>query len=176
MKTITFKPLAVRCGFTLVELLVTLAIAIILIGLAVPSFINFLQQIRLSTIVNELHNAINLTRTEAIKRNGKVDLIAVNGKWENGWVIKNRENEQILSHEPLHKDFNVNGKFTDGEQHIAYNGTGRTRTKSSTNTSQFGHIQISIGDNSRLIVVNFLGRVRVCNPVIDRNCLISSTD
>jgi type IV fimbrial biogenesis protein FimT len=165
-----------RDGFTLVELLVTLTIACLLLGLAVPNFVHFLQQIQLSTAVSGLRSAINLTRSEAIKRNGKVDLVAVNGNWANGWIIKSAENDQILSHEALDKDFNISAKFTDGDQHISYNGSGHSRTKKGTSTPQSGHIQISIGKNSRLIVINFLGRVRVCNPANEPNCVTNSSD
>jgi type IV fimbrial biogenesis protein FimT len=163
-------------GFTMVELMMTLIIAVILTGLAVPGFGNFIQQMRLSAAVGELRNAMNLARTEAIKRNGKVDLIAIDGNWVNGWVIRSADNDQILTHERLHKEFKLSGKFTDGEQHIAYNGTGHTRTKNSSAASQSGHIQVTLGDNSRLIVVNFLGRVRICNPATDKNCTTDLAD
>jgi len=160
-----------RHGFTLIELLVTLTIAGVLAGLAVPNFAHFLRQIRLVTAVSELRSAIDLTRSEAIKRNGKVDLVAVNGNWANGWTIKSAENGQISAHEALDKDFIVSAKFTDGDQHISYNGSGHSRTKKGTSAAQFGHIQIAIGKNSRLIFVNFLGHVRVCNPAIEANCV-----
>lgn len=156
--------------------MMALIIVIILACLAVPGFINFIQQIRLSAIVGELHSAISLTRTEAIKHNGKADLVAVDGNWKNGWVIKNQFNELLLTHAPLHKAFHVSGKFSDGEQHIAYNSTGHARTAKNSNASQSGHIQISLGDNTRLIVVNFSGKVRVCNPASDKKCTINAAE
>lgn len=172
----TAKSQRLNQGVTLVELLVTLAIAIILAGLAAPSFTNLIQQLRLSALVGELRNAMNLARTEAIKRNGKVDLIAADGNWERGWFVESPENDRILFHGPVHKDFRMSAKFTDGGQHIAYNGAGRTRTKNSSNAPQTGHIQVSLGDHSRLIVINFLGRVRVCNPATDKNCTTTTID
>ncbi|MET3109056.1 type IV fimbrial biogenesis protein FimT [Oxalobacteraceae bacterium GrIS 1.18] len=166
-----------RCnGFSLVELMVTLIIIAIFLGLAIPSFASFIQQIRLSTVTNELHAAIKFTRTEAIKRNGKVDLIALNEDWKNGWVVTSAENEQIMTHEALHTDFEVNGRFSDGKQHIAYNGTGHSRRNNSSYAAQSGHIHISLGDHSRLVVINFLGRARVCNPATDRSCNVNSDE
>jgi len=163
-------------GFTLVELSVTLSIAMILIGLAAPSFSNLVRQIRLSSATTELYSAIHLTKAEAIKRNSKVDLTAIGDNWKNGWVIKSNDDEQIMTHEPLHNDLTISAKFTDGTQHISFNGTGHSRTNSSTTASQSGHIYLSIGDNSRAIIVNFLGHVRVCNPAIDKFCTAVSAD
>ena len=154
----------------------SLVIVSILLGLALPSFVDFIHQIRLATVTHELHSAINLTRMEALKRNGSADLVAIDGSWKNGWIIKSPDNERIQWHEPLNNDLQISGKFTDGAQHIGYNGTGRSRTKSSTGSPQSGHIQISLGKNSRLIIVNFLGRVRVCNPALDHSCTIDQPE
>lgn len=56
-------------GFTLVELMITLAVAVVLLVVAVPSFRNLTISNRLTTTANEMVDAINTTRMEAIKRN-----------------------------------------------------------------------------------------------------------
>jgi len=159
-------------GFTLVELLVSLMIVIVLSSLAGPAFNQLIQQLRLSTASTELLAALHFTRTEAIRRNGLVDMVAIQGDWKNGWIISNAENQQIMIHAALHRDVSISAKFTDGTQHIAYNGAGRSRGKSST-ASQSGHIYLSLGDNARLISVNFLGRARTCNPARDKFCAVT---
>jgi type IV fimbrial biogenesis protein FimT len=55
-------------GFTLIELMVTLAVASILIIVAVPGMRDFLRNNRLSGGVNDLLHSIQVARTEAIKR------------------------------------------------------------------------------------------------------------
>jgi len=164
MKNIKLNQIQRHSGFTLTELLIALSIAAILIAFAAPTFNDFIQQTRLINATNALHSAMNLARMEAIKRNGRVDLIAHNGSWKNGWMIV-VNNQPIFNHEALHSDIHVNSNFTrKTKTYIAYNGTGQTRTDAYSNRSQSGSIRLSIGNNSRLIVVNFLGRIRICNP------------
>lgn len=164
-------------GVTLSEIVIALSVLIITLSLAAPDFASFIQQVRLSSAVNELHNAIVLTRTEAVSRNDIVDLIALNNDWKNGWRISAADNQQILAHEALHVDFKIESRFGDGLQHVAYNGTGHSvRAHGSTAAPQSGHIKLSLGAHSRIIIVNFLGRTRICNPSQDKYCDSASSD
>jgi type IV fimbrial biogenesis protein FimT len=61
-------------GFTLVELLVALAVAAILMIVAVPSFQNITLSNRLTTTVNDIVGAISTARMEAIKLNASTQL------------------------------------------------------------------------------------------------------
>lgn len=61
-------------GFTMVELMITLTIAVVLIAIAVPSFRSITLSSRLTTTANDIVGAINTARMEAIKRNATVQL------------------------------------------------------------------------------------------------------
>lgn len=77
-------------GFTLIELMVTITIAAILMGLAVPSFTSVIISNRLTTITNELITTINLARSEAVKRGQQVTITrngSTSGVWDGGWIL-----------------------------------------------------------------------------------------
>lgn len=61
-------------GFTLIELVVTMAVAAILVTVAIPSMRTFIQNGRINTQVNDLIGDLNLARSEAIRRRLNVGL------------------------------------------------------------------------------------------------------
>jgi type IV fimbrial biogenesis protein FimT len=70
--------LALR-GFTLVEALVTIAIAAILVAVAVPSFRDVLAKRRVEGIASELLTDLQYARSEAVARNASVRLTLGSG-------------------------------------------------------------------------------------------------
>lgn len=77
----------VEKGFTLLELMVTLAIVAILATMAIPSFTESIIRNRLTTYNNELVAALNLARSEAVKRNQQVIVRKTGANWEEGWRV-----------------------------------------------------------------------------------------
>lgn len=82
-------------GYTLTSTVVTVAIAALLMGLGVPSYGKFLAFYRLRTEAQLLALALNLARSEAIKRNARVNVCksvdrqtcSDTGGFETGWII-----------------------------------------------------------------------------------------
>ena len=81
-------------GFTLIELMVVVAIAAILLTTALPSFLNMVQNNLITDQTNELVLALNQTRTEAVK-NGRTATVCISSNktactgtnWNNGWLV-----------------------------------------------------------------------------------------
>lgn len=59
-------------GFTLLELVITVAVLAIALGIAIPSFQGITNRNRLTSAANEVVAAMQLTRMEAIRRNQRV--------------------------------------------------------------------------------------------------------
>ncbi|MBK6008460.1 GspH/FimT family pseudopilin [Ramlibacter ginsenosidimutans] len=84
-------------GFTLIEAMVTLAVAGVLASVAIPSFVSLGQRFRLNSVSSSLGASLQWARSEAIKANVDVIVCASNAagtncttstNWGvNGWLI-----------------------------------------------------------------------------------------
>ncbi|MEQ8232101.1 MAG: GspH/FimT family pseudopilin, partial [Gammaproteobacteria bacterium] len=77
-----------QSGFTIIELMVALAVAMIVLGVGVPNFRSLVQTNATATEVNNLASALHLARSEAVGRGVEVTLAPLaGGNWSNGWVV-----------------------------------------------------------------------------------------
>ncbi len=82
-------------GFTLTELMITLAIVGILLTVGVPSLKTFMQGNRLIATSNALLSGLHVARSEAIKLNNSVSICKSNNgtgctpteDWQDGWIV-----------------------------------------------------------------------------------------
>ncbi|HKE93393.1 MAG TPA: GspH/FimT family pseudopilin [Povalibacter sp.] len=85
-----------QAGFTILELLMGVAILAVTLSIAVPSFSAMMRTNRLAGQVNEMVTAMNYARSEAYKRGVTVSVCATNTSgacassgtaWANGWLV-----------------------------------------------------------------------------------------
>lgn len=71
-------------GFTLVELMITVAVIAILVSVGMPSYNDWIRKLELRNAAEAALHGLQLARSEAIKRNATVTLTLSGG---NGWTI-----------------------------------------------------------------------------------------
>lgn len=166
-----------RRGFTLVELLVALAVGSILLAIAVPGYAFMVNANRLAAVTNDLVTALHLARSEAIKRGTRVtvcktgDAMAVSpacsttANWQDGWLV--------------FVDDSTRGVIDGGDTLLWVRGPVAAGTISTdSNYSRFvsyrasgvsqgsgdlrnGTLRICLASKQRDIIINSTGRIRL---------------
>ena len=160
-------------GFSLMELMVCIAILLIILTLSVPSFQATLNNNRLSVTVNDFYASLNLARAEGIRRGSRVNMAPLTGTdWTSGWTIfvdANNNNvlddgeERIMAHGAVPKGLTISMTMSPSSTSFGFDSAGRGTAK--------GNWIFSLNDDlQRKISINFFGRPRICNPVTDTSC------
>ena len=91
-----------QSGFTLVELMVVIAVLAILATIAIPGFQGIVAQNRASSAANELLATLQLARSAAIAQSRPVTVRPIDevGDWALGWVVEMGENDDPLRESP----------------------------------------------------------------------------
>jgi type IV fimbrial biogenesis protein FimT len=171
-------------GTTLVELIAVLGIIAILGAAALPGMRELVRTRRLDTAAVDLFGAIDLTRSQAIARGDKVQLVPLEAKgadWSQGWVVfvdadgdrrPGPGEEVIASHGPVAEGIVFTFNFSSNKlpYYIAYGATGRSCRDTSSMAARWGTISLHQDGAIRRIKINMLGRARMCRPERDPSC------
>lgn len=119
-------------GFTLLELMVTVAVAAILATLAAPSFRQYILNQRIKSASSDLVSALSLARSEAITRNCNVNVVQAGGTWMGGWAVSTDATScgstatQLFTHEAFNSGISITASGSPTT--ITYGRGGRTTT------------------------------------------------
>jgi type IV fimbrial biogenesis protein FimT len=169
-----------NAGFTLVELLTTLAVAAIVLTAGVPSFRELIQNNRLATATNELVATLHLARSEAIKRNARVTVCksvngtscATSGDWSQGWLVFTDPNSNAAydssTETLLHVQRRFSGASVTGEgdlaDYVSYLGSGHSKLTSGAMQSGTILICDARGNKAaRAVLGSGVGHIRLAN-------------
>lgn len=99
-------------GFTLVEMMVTVAVLAILVTVAIPNYQAFVLSSRMTAQANDFLAALQLARSEAVKRNAPVRMRANGGDWASGWEIVDAGDNVLRVHPALEGGSSLGGDVT----------------------------------------------------------------
>lgn len=137
-------------GFTLLELLVTISIIAILGGLALPAFNGVIEGSRLTSSTNAIVGALNLARSEAIKRKLPIEVKKIS---DNQFQVVDANAEVIKDIQISDKGITVNSSAGGS---IKYQANGYRELNSSE-----ANIKLCSESDCRTIVISTGGSVNV---------------
>lgn len=183
-----------NAGFTLIELMVTVAIAAVLLVVAVPSFVSYQRSSELTSVANSFVAGVNAARGEAMKRGMNAMLVPASGtSWSSGWTVfvdqdrsggLNTGDFTVIQQPALPAYFSATGQGTASETppYIMFDASGYAKTK----TAGFGALTMTIARNdlsgtvlteqTRRIVIARSGRARACKPATDSTCTATAEE
>ncbi|MGQ9724283.1 MAG: GspH/FimT family pseudopilin [Tepidimonas sp.] len=180
------------CGFTLIELMVTIAVLATIVSIGVPALQGFIASTRVRTVTHELYGALQTARLEAIRRNARVTVCKANTaqnncdntkNWHDGWIVfLDRtpgsapfvdDNDTILRiYPPISSDTVIygNGGLNGPATYVSFTANGGSRQLN--NALLMGTLRIcntspalSNSTRARDLIINAAGRVVSVNAV-----------
>lgn len=184
-------------GFTLIELMVTVALVAVLMMIAAPSFVGFQRNSEMTSITNSLLAAANAARAEALKTGMNAFVVpSGNGSsWTDGWIVfvdQNRDNtytataDTTIMVQPATPSYltitGTGNAAVTPASYIMFDSSGYAKSYG----TGVANLTLSIVRNdvptaqanseTRRIVVARTGRVRSCRPSTDSACTSSATN
>jgi len=162
-------------GFSLIEVITTMAIAAIVLTISIPSFQSYIQNNRQAIAINELATALQLARNSAVSRRVRVTVCkssdgsncVMDGNasdWTQGWIIfadTNGDNtrdadEDILRvHGPIQGNLTISGGHNTNDR-ISFSPNGLLASLNGTIT----YCDSRGNDHASALVISRAGRVR----------------
>ncbi|MDR1075950.1 MAG: GspH/FimT family pseudopilin [Xanthomonadaceae bacterium] len=169
-----------RAGITLIELVVTLALASLLLAIALPGFSGILRNLRADTAVHLLHTHLTIARSTAVTRRVPITVCPSRGDgrcstdsdWSHGWLMyrdRRRRNQpesdqdilrQTVS--PTHSSLRLIS--SESRPRIRFLASGRSG--GSNLTIRVCHQSELFGE----VIVNNVGRVRAVRHHPPKTC------
>ena len=182
------SPVARQRGLTLIELMVTISLLALLLGLAAPSFTEWIRNAAVRTVSDALQNGARLAQAEAVRRNRQMVFFLTNSATCNAatapaadgsfWAIRTVPlvaGDVVETVQCGQLADVAAGVFIDGPTAICFNSAGRqvanaspgigttTCSLDASGTSTYD-LSVTGGTRPLRVLVTLGGQVRQCDP------------
>ncbi len=110
-------------GFTLIEMIVVVALVAILSSLAGPAFTQLMAKNRIKNISSDLHVTMLKARSEAVKANANITITPTGGNWKSGWAMTDAGGNTLQKREAA--NVKIHTTFAGN---VVFLGSGRPQT------------------------------------------------
>lgn len=157
-------------GFTLVEVVVVMAVLAIVLLAGAPSLVDYIANSRVRQVTEEFQDGLALARLEAVRANQRVEFAPSATGWQVTRPASGTQDEKVLATRVTRSLENAIAVQVSHET-VAFDGNGRLATGSAPFVARFtpvgGSCQAS-GGRVRCLNVNVTtgGNVRMCDPAL----------
>ncbi len=163
-------------GFTLIELMIGLAIVALLLLLGLPSFSTFLRNAEIRSTAESIANGLRAARTEAVRENAQVAFTFLKGGTDPSWVIRRIDRDTMELKEPPIQEFTTAEtganamaiRMPVAALSVVFDAMGRVASPTTLPASGLQQVEVmsrleSGGQRLRVNIDNAQG-IRMCDP------------
>lgn len=183
-RVLSMKQRLSQQGFTLVEMMVVVAVLAVLMAIAVPNFRQWISKAQVRSKAESVLTGLQLARSEALKRNTAVSFkLSGDTSWSVGClaVVADQNDDDIDECPAVIGAGKAKEGGTaveavaspDGSTEIIYNGMGRMRTTDAAGSGSAPISTIDIdatnqdaGSFALRLLVSGGGQIRLCDPAV----------
>lgn len=170
-----------QAGFTLIELMIAVALSAVLLSMAVPAMNTFVSNSRQTGAMNDFLASMHMARSTAITMNTRVTVCpSANGDsceavpWDQGWIVfTDDDSDQSVDAGETIVSSSTGGdglSFASAEfgDFLMYRPNGRAMNGSVTgNSGQFTVCDHRGAEHAKVLIVDLSGRPRISETKMD---------